>query len=199
MLGCGAMATWSTDLGHCPPQDAADVALAARRRGEFCRAVVEAATSRKSGPMWRCAVGCIGRVGRKKCAGWVDVVCAPDQAVGWSCGVCGDHGVITGVAGSPSDLSRYVPRGKTRVWGYDEEERKVLAPMLSALPELRALLARGTPRDDVPGLILAEGTVAELDAMYSLVEALMDARGGRRRGDILDGLLRGLCTAIDGF
>ena len=106
--------------------------------------------------------------------------------------------MITGVAGSPSDLSRYVPRGKTRVWGYDEEERKVLTPATSGLPELRAILARGTPREDIPGLILVIATVAELDAMYSLVEALMDARG-RRSYEVLDGLLRSLCTAIDGF
>lgn len=106
--------------------------------------------------------------------------------------------MITGVAGSPSDLSGYVPRGKTRLWGYDEEERRVLAPAMSGLPALRAILARGTAREDVPGLILVDATVAELDAMYSLVEALMDAKG-RRRFEVLDGLLRSLCTAIDGF
>jgi hypothetical protein len=113
--------------------------------------------------------------------------------------VCGDQGVITEVAGSPSDLSSYRLRGKGRWWGFDEVERKVLGPATSGLPELRALLARGTPRPDVPGLILTEGTAAELDAMYSLVEVLMDSRAGRSRHDVLKGLLQGLCTAIDGF
>jgi hypothetical protein len=193
------MATWSTDLDHCPPEDEPGVPLAARRRGQFCRAVVEAATSRRSGPTWRSAVRCIGRVGRRQCAGWTDVSYTPGGAVEWSCVVCGERGVITGAGGSPSDLSRYVPRGKMRFWGYDEEERRVLGPATASLPQLRAVLARGTPREDVPGLFLVEGTVAEFDTLYSLVEVLEDSTRGRRRLDILEGLRRSLCTAIDGF
>jgi hypothetical protein len=195
----GAMATWSTDLSHCAPQDATDVPLAARRRGQFCRDVVEAATSRRAGPTWRCAVRCVGRIGRKRCGGWLDVAYAPGRAVEWSCEVCGERGVITGLEGSASDLSRYAPRGKTRVWGMDEEERSLLRAATSSIPELRVLVSRGTPREDIPGLLLVEATVAELDELYALVAALMDARGGRRRREILDGLLRSLCTAIDGF
>ena len=107
--------------------------------------------------------------------------------------------MITGVEGSASNLSPYVPRGKTRLWGFDEEERVVLRGATASLPELRAILSRGTPREDVPGLLLAEATPSELDAMYSLVEALLDRRGSRNRLEILDGLLRSLCTAIDGF
>jgi hypothetical protein len=41
--------------------------------------------------------------------------------------------------------------------------------------------------------------VAELDEMYSLVEALMDATRGRKRLEILEGLRASLCHSIDGF
>jgi hypothetical protein len=193
------MATWSTDLSDCASQDASGIPLAARRRGQFCREVVEAATSRRAGPTWCSAVQCIARVGRKRCGRWIEVSYLPGRAVEWSCAVCGERGVITSIEGSASDLSRYVPQGKARLWGFDEEERDVLRRATSSLPELRAILSRGTPRADVPGLLLVEATVDELDTMYSLVEALMDTRGGRRRLEILDGLLRSLCTAIDGF
>jgi len=107
--------------------------------------------------------------------------------------------VITSIEGTASDLSPYVPQGKTRLWGFGEEERVVLRGATSSLPALRAVLSRGTPREDVPGLLLSHATPAELDAMYSLVETLMDRRGSRNRLEILDGLLRSLCTAIDGF
>jgi hypothetical protein len=192
------MSNWSTDLSHCPPHEAASVPLAARRRGQFCRELVEAATSRR-GPAWRSAVRCIGRVGRKRCTGWSIVAYAPGQPVLWSCEACEERGTITRVEGSASDLSRYVPRGKTRLWGIDEEERALLYATTSSIPELRAIVARGKPHSDIPGLLLVDATVGELDELYSLVAALMDARGGRRRLDILDGLLRSLCTAIDGF
>lgn len=35
--------------------------------------------------------------------------------------------------------------------------------------------------------------------MYSLVEALMGATRSRTRLDLLEGMLAGLCTSIDGF
>ena len=197
-LASGDMATWNMDLSHCAPPDAPSIPVAARRRGQFCREVVEAATSRRAGPTWCSAVHCIARIGRTRCGRWIDVSYAPG-AVAWSCAVCGERGVITGIEGSPSDLSPYVPRGKTRLWGFDEEERVVLRGATSSLPELRAILSRGTPRADIPGLLLAEATPAEFDALYSLVEALMDKRGGHHRREILDDLLRSLCTAIDGF
>jgi len=192
------MATLNTDLSHCAPQDAPSVPLAARRRGQFCREVVEAATSRRAGPTWCSAVQCIGRIDRARCGRWIDVSYVAG-AVAWLCVVCGEGGVITGGKGSASDLSPYVPRGKTRLWGFDEEERVVLRGATSSLPELRAILSRGRPREEFPGLLLAEATPAELGAMHSLVEALMDTRGGRRHLEILDGLLRRLGTAIDGF
>lgn len=96
-------------------------------------------------------------------------------------------------------MSRYVPQGETHPWGYDEEERRVLVAATADLPPLRAVLARGTPRDDIPGLILVEATVDELDEMYTLVEELTDATRSRARIEVLDGLRRSLCTSIDGF
>ena len=116
----GDMATWSTDLSHCAPQDAPTVPLAERRRGQFCREVVEAATSRRAGPTWCSAVHCIGRIGRTRCGRWIEVSYAPG-AVAWSRGVCGERGVITWIEGTASDRSPYVPQGKTRLWGFDEE------------------------------------------------------------------------------
>lgn len=111
--------------------------------------------------------------------------------------MCGECGRITGVEGSPSDLSRYVPRGKTRLWGIDEKERVLLGTATSSLPKLRAMVARARPHADIPGLLLVDATGNELDEMYSFVEALADTRGGRRRLEDLDELRRTLCTAID--
>ena len=96
-------------------------------------------------------------------------------------------------------MSRYVPRGKTHLWGYDEEERRLLLPPTVDLPPLRAVLARGTPQDDIAVLLLVEATVDELDEMYTLVEELTDMTRSRARLEVLDGLRRSLCTSIDGF
>jgi len=194
-----SMKTWSTDLRHLPADDSPAAARAAQRLGEHFRALAEAATSRRAGPAWRSAVRCLGHVGRKRCTGWLDVAYTPDYRVEWSCGVCGDSGVISGVAGSPSDMSGYVPRGKTRLWGYDEVERKVLGPATTHLPHLRAVLARGTPRDNIRGLILVEASPAELDEMYTLVEELTDMTRSQARIEVLDGLRASLCSAIDDF
>ena len=190
VLLCAAMKTRITDLRHFPVDYPSEAPRAAQRLGEHVRALAEAATSRPAGPAWRSSVRCIGRVGRKRCTGWIDVAYAPAAVhqVEWSCGVCGEGGAISAVAGSPSDMSIYSPRGKTRMWGYDEEERKVLGPALAGLPHLRAIVARGTPRDDIPGLILVEATPRELDELYSLVEALTDMTRSRARIEILDGL-----------
>jgi hypothetical protein len=86
------------------------------------------------------------------------------------------------------------------MWGFTEEERRVLAPATGSIPELRGVLERAIPRPDLAeGLQLVQATLVELDEMYSLVSALMDGTRNRRRLELLDGLLAGLCTAIDGF
>lgn len=193
------MKSWSTDLRHLPPESAAGAPRAVQANWDRFRALAEAGTSRPAGSSWRSAVRCGGRVGRRRCNAWLDVRCTADLRVEWRCGVCGEQGVITGIAGGPSDLSRYLPRGKLRVWGYDEEERRVLVPATVDIPNLRAVLARGTPRDDVPGLIVVEATVDELDEMYSLVEELTDATRSRARMDLLDGVRQSLSTSMDGF
>ena len=87
---------------------------------------------------------------------------------------------------------------KKRLWGFDDEERRVLAEATVGIQELQAVLARAKPRADL-GVWLVHASVSELDEMYSLVEELMDATRSRRRLDLLDGLLASLCTSMDGF
>ncbi len=146
-----------------------------RRRSDFTRAVVEAATSRRLETRWQSAVQCIGRRGRKKCDGLVEVERRPD-AVEWACGACGDSGVVTRYADSESDLSRYAPQGKTVLWGYDDEERTVLSEATTHLPELRAVVARCRIERKFPGVFLVEATVTELDS--SAVVPLRDLDSG---------------------
>jgi hypothetical protein len=189
--------TWVTDMRDVAPPEA-DVPGAARRRSEFTRSVVEAATSRRAGESWPTAVLCIGRRGRKVCGGEVHVG-RRDDAVEWSCAACGDSGVIRSFAGTDADFSVYVPRGKTVLWGFDAEERAALLESTTHIPELRAVIARGRPHRDIPGLLLVEATVEELDEMYTLVEELTDATRSRRRIEIYDGLRASLCSSIDGF
>jgi hypothetical protein len=191
------MATWITDLTDIAPP-LADVPAPARRRGDFTRGVVEAATSRRLQTGWCSAVRCIGRRGRKKCDGLVEVALRPD-GVAWSCAACGDSGVVTQYVGSESDLSGYAARGKTVLWGYDDDERKVLFEATTHIPELRALIARGRIEPRIPGVFVVDATVAELNEVYTLVEELTDCTRSRRRIDLLDGLRASLCTSMDGF
>lgn len=89
-------------------------------------------------------------------------------------------------------------RGK-RLWAFDDQERGVLLEATPHFPTLRAVLERAQQRSDLGGRWLVQSTVAELDEMYSLVEALMDATRGRKRLEILEGLRASLCHSIDGF
>jgi len=190
------MATWVTDFRDLTAKDAP---AAARRRAQFTRDVVEAATSRRMGPAWRSAVRCIGRVGRRACGAYVDVGYDDEQTIGWSCPACGERGTVSGFVGAAADLSRYVPRGKEVLWGFDEQERKLLRDATKELPNLRAVLARASPHVEIPGLLLVDATVPELDLMYTLVEDLTDLTRSRQRRELLDGLRASLCTSIDGF
>jgi hypothetical protein len=114
--------------------------------------------------------------------------------------VCGERGVISGFEDTDLDLSRYVPRQKKlRLWGFDGEGREVLLEATTHLPSLRAVVARASPATDVPGLLLVQATVDELDAIYRRVEELTDATRSGRRIELLDGMRADLCTAIDGF
>ena len=87
---------------------------------------------------------------------------------------------------------------RKRLWGFDDEERRVLLEGAAGLPELEAVVLRAKWRADF-GMWLLTASGSELDEMYSLVEELMDTTRSRKRLDLLDGLLTTLCTAIDGF
>ncbi len=90
-------------------------------------------------------------------------------------------------------------RGRGRLWGFDGEARAFLLQATAGIPELHAVVSRGEPHPEVPGLWVLRATMRELDEMYSLVEALMDVTRGRRKLELLEGLLASLCTSIDGF
>jgi hypothetical protein len=87
---------------------------------------------------------------------------------------------------------------RKRLWGFDEEERRVLLEATAGLAELQAVLGRAAWRADL-GMWLVQASTSELDQMYSLVAALMDATRSRKRLDLLDSLLATLSTSIDGF
>ena len=192
------MSTWVTDFRDIVPVGGAAPA-AARRRSEFTRDVVEAATSRKVGPPWQSIVRCIGRIDRRLCRAYVQVCFDGKETVEWSCARCGDVGTVTGFIGTESDLSRFVPHGKVVNWGFDDEDRKVLREGTLGIPELRAVIARARPHAEVPGLLLVSATVPELDDVYTLVEELTDLTRSRQRREVLDGLRMTLCTLMDGF
>ncbi len=90
-------------------------------------------------------------------------------------------------------------RSKTRMWGFDDEEREILVAATAQIPELRAVIERAARHADIDGLWLVKSNVVELDEMYSLVSALMDGTRSRKKLDRLDGMLATLCTSMDGF
>jgi hypothetical protein len=85
------------------------------------------------------------------------------------------------------------------MWAFDEEERAVLLAATTHVPELRAVIARGRPHQEVAGVLVLTATVEELDDVYTLVEELTDGTRSRRRRELLDGLRASLCSAMDGF
>jgi hypothetical protein len=104
---------------------------------------------------------------------------------------------MAGDVGAAAWLVRGMARRK-RLWGIDDEERRVLLEATAGIPELQAVLVCAKQRPDL-GVWLVEASVSELDELYSFVGALMDATRSRKRLDLLDGLLATLCTSIDGF
>ena len=88
---------------------------------------------------------------------------------------------------------------RKRLWALDDEERGLLLQGAAGIPALLSVLARAERRMDLGGTWVIEASVRELDEMYDFVGALMDATRSRRRLDVLEGLLFGLSTAIDGF
>jgi hypothetical protein len=195
------MKTWSTDVRDLAPvHESESTATATARRTEFTREIVEAATSRHVATSWCSAVRCLARTGRKTCRARLHVGQPEAGRVEWSCSACGERGVITGFEGTELDLSPYVPgTKKVRVWGFDDESREVLLAGTTHTPSLRAVVARASPAAEIPGLLVLQATVDELDEVYTLVEHLTDATRSRRRIELLDDLRAGLCSAMDGF
>ena len=191
------MATWVTDWGDLPPEGASVPELA-RRRAEFTRAVVEAATSRpEEDAPWLSAVRCIGASG---CAGRVEVLDDFDHGeVRWRCATCGDEGVVRGWEHCNHDLSDFVPCDDLRRWVLDDEEREYLHGATRGLPDLRAVIMRASPHARDPRVLVVEASVEELDELYTLIEELTDVARGRREHELLDGLRASLCTSMDGF
>lgn len=61
------------------------------------------------------------------------------------------------------------------------------------------MITRAEVRADLGGFWVVQASGRELNDMYDLVGALMDSTRGRKKHDLLDGLLASLCTSIDGF
>ena len=88
---------------------------------------------------------------------------------------------------------------RRRLWAFDDGERGILIEATAGMPALQSVLARAERRVELGGTWVVEASVGELNEMYDLVSVLMDATRSRRRLDLLEGLLAGLCTSIDGF
>jgi hypothetical protein len=86
-----------------------------------------------------------------------------------------------------------------RMWGFDDAERKVLLDATTGLTELAEVVARAKRHEQIEGLWVVSATGHELDDLYSLVQALMDATRSRKRLELLEGMLATLCQSIDGF
>lgn len=190
------MATWVTDMGDLPPEGAS-VPAAARRRAEFTRSVVEAATSRPTEDTpWVSAVRCIA----SRCAGRVEVVDDFDHGeVRWRCAACGDEGVVRGWEHCEHDLSDFEAFEDPRQWYLEEAEHELLLEGTRGLPELRAVIMGASPDPNDPQLLVVKATVEELDELYTLVEELADATRAPRRRELLEGLRASLCVTMDGF
>ena len=193
------MATWVTDVQHLVPESDKLALAPAKRRAAFTREVVEAAAARVAKEPWFSAVHCVARVNRRLCRGRSRILSATLESIEWCCAECPENGVITGYVGTPSDLSAYAAQGKRVFWGIDDEERSFLLAETTCIFDVRAIICRARPHADVPGLLLIDATVEELDEMYTLVEELTDMMTGWRQRDLLDGLRASLCNSMDGF
>jgi hypothetical protein len=186
-------------MRHVAPVEEAGIPAAARRRGELTRELVAAATSRRFDGAWRSAVRCIGRVERKTCGSWVEITRVERSTIEWSCSACGESGVITGFAASELDLSSFLARTPTVLWGLDQESRDVLYAATAQIPSLRAIVARARPIAEIEGFLRVDATLDELDELSTLIEHFSDQTRSRRRLELLDDLRRSLCGAMDRF
>lgn len=88
---------------------------------------------------------------------------------------------------------------RTDFRGFDDAERELLIGATAEIPTLRAIIERAERRADLDSMWRVKSNVEELDEMYSLVQALMGGTRGRRKLDLLDGMLATLCASMDGF
>jgi hypothetical protein len=180
-----------------PAGNLTEVPAEARGRIDFTRRVVEAATSRAPSGAWTSVVRCVARAERKVCRERIQVARPERDTIEWSCAKCGERGTITGFAGSERDLSGFIPTVKTYLWGVTQESHDLLYAATEDIPELRAVISRASPVDEIPGFLRIDATMRELDDLYTLVEELTDATRSRRRIEILGDLRGDLCAVMD--
>ena len=193
------MSTSNTDMRHLLSRDEADNPASDPRHGDLARQLVDAATSRRAGTLWPSAVRCIARVRRKTCGAWLDVTREGAERIEWSCKTCGVGGAITSFEHSAHDMSPYIPRKKTVLWGLDQESRDMLYMCTALIPSLRAVVSRASPLTEIKGFLRVDATIDELDEIYTLVEHLYSIFPGRRKRELLDAPRRDLCGAMDRF
>lgn len=165
----------------------------AKRLGAQLAAIVRAASARPIGTGARTAVACQRRPGRRPCDGFVMVFRCTTGAIAWSCGVCGDEGVISGWEGSPTDVSglddSYVEGELVSVVIARElfdVVRGVL--LLDAAGELLVARAEGS----VDGVVLV-GAAGAFEELVGYVASEANAETDRRRMRLLDEA----CAALD--
>lgn len=121
------------------------------------------------------------------------VVRRTNGEIAWSCDACGDEGVITGWAGSPTDLSglddSYVD-GDAVVLLVARELFEVIRGvlLLDAACELLVARAEGT----AVGIVLS-GRSGAFEELVEYVASEANAETVRRRVRLLDGA----CTALE--
>jgi hypothetical protein len=189
----------SVDLRELPGPGANDANPVARAKAAFLREVVAAATAHREAGAFTSAVQCILRLAGRQCGARIQITTRDPAAIRWWCDVCGEQGQITGFEGSEADLSGHAVRGRKRMWGFDDEVRKILLDATTEQPALRAVVARAAPVDTAPGLLLLEATVEELDDIYTVIEGITARTRSKRRRELLDALRFSLSTAMDGF
>ena len=97
---------WITDLRHFLNEEGsrADMPNRARKISDYFGYIVKAVTTRQGDELGT-GVRCRRRPGRKSCPGEIIAFIDEEQAICWSCPVCGDNGLISGWEGTIWDWS----------------------------------------------------------------------------------------------
>lgn len=184
--------TWITDMQHFTAvlDPSADLPGPARHLGEYLGRIVQAATAWYVDQPLPSLIQCRRRPGRQRCPGRVHLVRTEKEEILWECESCGDNGVIRGWKGTPWDLSE--PEEVAEFVAVIPAEVYAAVAQISDLPRpaLRVIVAAAVEREGA----LLTGTLAQLDALTSAVEAAVRKnRGGRRT--LLEQLLAKLAEA----